>query len=237
MATMSSSIRYFQSGSLRFTTTRGGANAGTLRIPASSKDFPNGSQGIRRSLRLRCASPFAPEEPMWWATALTPDDLIEPTGHDEPLRPVVIALQEIKACNGNVFRCHCFHAGITLGLLVLVVRICQFHKLAPGLWLDIVLGYIWYKLSVLAAELKRNGKANNICSRIQFVIMLLLFWANNPTKDSCFYFTQLIWFFALHVYSCAVFFECIGVKHPARYVEAMFKTILTTKGGLMKVLA
>jgi hypothetical protein len=50
--------------------------------------------------------------------------------------------------------------------------------------------------------------------------------------------TIICWYryFALHVYSCAVFYEYIGVKHPARYLEAMFYTILTTNGGLMKVL-
>jgi hypothetical protein len=38
------------------------------------------------------------------------------------------------------------------------------------------------------------------------------------------------------VYSCTVFYECIGLKHPRHHLEAMFKTILTTKGGLIKVL-
>lgn len=57
---------------------------------------------------------------------------------------------------------------ICAGLLVLVIHICQFHKLAPGLCVDFVLGYVCYRMSVLAAELKRNGKANNICARIQF---------------------------------------------------------------------
>lgn len=247
-----SSTQSFKSGAARsFTTTmRRGANGAPLCFSGSREgkrralSLPNGSQG--RSLRLRLCC--APPESKWWTTPLTPDDLIEPTGHgqeeleaiwnalvEEPLRPILTAFQEIKATNGNVFRCRCFHAGITSGLLVLVIRICQFHKLAPGLCVDFVLGYVCYRMSVLAAELKRNGKANNICARIQFVIMLLLFWANNPIKDSCFYFTQLIWYFALHVYSCAVFYEYIGVKHPARYLEAMFNTILTTNGGLMKV--
>lgn len=180
-----SSTQSFKSGAARsFTTTmRRGANGAPLCFSGSREgkrralSLPNGSQG--RSLRLRLCC--APPESKWWTTPLTPDDLIEPTGHgqeeleaiwnalvEEPLRPILTAFQEIKATNGNVFRCRCFHAGITSGLLVLVIRICQFHKLAPGLCVDFVLGYVCYRMSVLAAELKRNGKANNICARIQF---------------------------------------------------------------------
>ncbi|KAG2575184.1 hypothetical protein PVAP13_7KG418201 [Panicum virgatum] len=172
MALPSATIRFSQAATNAITrpATRR-STVSTLRF------YPDRMRGAKLRLQRapRCAS-----EDEWWTVPLRPEDLVETTGHGveellairdalvgDPLRPIWLALQEIVATGGNFLRCRCFHAGLVSGALLLVAGICQLYKVAPNLFMDIILGYIFYKLSVLAAELKRNRKANNICARVQ----------------------------------------------------------------------
>jgi hypothetical protein len=72
---------------------------------------------------LSCRS--APPEDKWWTPQLSPEDLVEPTGHGagemdairdalvrDLFEPIWLAAQEIVATRGDLFRCRCFHAGI-----------------------------------------------------------------------------------------------------------------------------
>ncbi|TVU16347.1 hypothetical protein EJB05_39906 [Eragrostis curvula] len=194
----SSSVRCSSTGVMNSGSMWRHANAGALRVP-------KGRQAKR--LRVSCAPPPSDPESKWWIAPLSPEDLVEPTGQGleelgaiwnalvrSPLRPVLHALQEIKATGGNIFRCHSFHAGLVSGPLLLMASFCQLYQVAPNLCLDIVLGFMYYMLSVLSAELKTNGKANNICTRIQCVLLVVL-WCNgnNYEKGSYFFFTRFIW--------------------------------------------
>ncbi|XP_039772130.1 uncharacterized protein LOC120640364 [Panicum virgatum] len=241
MALPSATIRFSQAATNAITrpATRR-STVSTLRF------YPDRMRGAKLRLQRapRCAS-----EDEWWTVPLRPEDLVETTGHGveellairdalvgDPLRPIWLALQEIVATGGNFLRCRCFHAGLVSGALLLVAGICQLYKVAPNLFMDIILGYIFYKLSVLAAELKRNRKANNICARVQFLMVILFFKCNNPIKDSYFHFTEFTWGIASLVYSCTVLYEGLDIKYPRHHLEGVFKTVLTTKGGVINVL-
>ena len=53
------------------------------------------------------------------------------------------------------------------GALLVVAGVFQLCKTTPTLFVDIVLGSVFYKLSVLSAQLQRDGRSFSICARIQ----------------------------------------------------------------------
>src|SRR5438105_1942757 len=99
----------------------------TTSRPAGAVRFFPGNGGRQGAMKLRlCRS--SPADDTWGTLQLLPEDLIEPTGHGaeeleairdalirDPLQPIWLALQEIVATGGNLFRCRCFHAGIVYG--------------------------------------------------------------------------------------------------------------------------
>uniref|UniRef100_A0ACD5UWG5 Uncharacterized protein n=1 Tax=Avena sativa TaxID=4498 RepID=A0ACD5UWG5_AVESA len=71
-----------------------------------------------------------------------------------PLESVVVTLRDMVAA-GNFFRCRSFHAGTLSGALLVVAGLCQLYKTTPTLFMDIALGYMFYKLSALSGQLQR----------------------------------------------------------------------------------
>ncbi|KAF7004437.1 hypothetical protein CFC21_019657 [Triticum aestivum] len=254
-ATMAHSLRCCPAGAAirRSLSTRAGSFLGC----------PNYSSG-RITLKMARASPAASApapEPLpalpplpWWAEDMLAEDDdyfpltdVDPAGQGReelsaiwgalvasPLESTSLALREIMAA-GNVFRCRSFHAGVLSGALLVLAGVYQLWQVAPTLFLDVVLGYMFYKLSDLAAELKRNGRANDICARIQLVLLLILSFKDNSAYQG-FYgvLVDLIWTLNIYLYIITVYYEFVGIKHLRIYWLGIYRT-LRTKGGLMKV--
>ncbi|TVU49531.1 hypothetical protein EJB05_00844 [Eragrostis curvula] len=190
-------------GGLRSSTAcRAGAGNAVRFFPGKSR------RGTKTtSLQLRCSSGHYHLQERWWTLQMRPDDFVEPTGKGaeemkairdalvrDPLQPVWLAVQEIVATRGNLLRCRGFHVAVVSGPLLLVAGLCKLYTVAPNLFMDIVFGYIFYKMGVLAAHLSRNGKANNICTRMQQVLIAILaLKCNHPTKDFYYRFTDFLW--------------------------------------------
>ncbi|KAM0914687.1 hypothetical protein ACQ4PT_011338 [Festuca glaucescens] len=152
-----------------------------------------------------------------------------------PLESIVLTVREIMAA-GNLFRCRSFHAGTLSGALLVVAGFCQLCKLSPALFMDIVLGYIFYKLSILSGKLQRSGRAFYICARIQLVLLLILAFKDNSAFQGFYRFlVEQIWWLNVYLYSTMAYDGVVGVKHSRGYWLGIYR-LLRAKGGLMKVL-
>lgn len=67
---------------------------------------------------------------------------------------------------------------LKLGALIACVGCYQLLKMNPSLFVDAVLGYAFYKLSVLSSQVRKQGFPNEYITRIktsQFVISYILY--------------------------------------------------------------
>jgi hypothetical protein len=62
---------------------------------------------------------------------------------------------------------------LSVGAFVGCVCCYQLWRAAPAIFVDAVLGYIIYKLSVVSSELHQLRKSNSLITRLEFGITLL----------------------------------------------------------------
>uniref|UniRef100_A0A0E0KVV5 Uncharacterized protein n=1 Tax=Oryza punctata TaxID=4537 RepID=A0A0E0KVV5_ORYPU len=256
-ATMASSLRCCPSAGAAFRRhvgTRGADrfSAGVLRCSKRG----NGVVGLKLSCAAASAAPASQALPPlpWWTKELKEEDEkffplvdLDPAGQGQeeidaiwnallfsPLQPVLRALREIVAA-GNLFRCRSFHIGILSGALLVIAGFSQLCSTTPILFMDIVLGYIFYKLSILSAELQRNGRANNICARIQLVLLFVLSFKDNSASQGMYrVLAGLIWFLNVQIYLSTVYPEMAGMNYIRLFWLGVYR-VLQTKGGIIKV--
>ncbi|KAM3258474.1 hypothetical protein ACQJBY_050312 [Aegilops geniculata] len=65
-------------------------------------------------------------------------------------------------------------AGVGDGSLLACMGLWQVWKMDPSTCLDLVLAYAFYKLSVLAADVRKRGFCNDLITRVQLVIALTM---------------------------------------------------------------
>ncbi|KAL6655311.1 hypothetical protein ACP70R_006137 [Stipagrostis hirtigluma subsp. patula] len=88
-------------------------------------------------------------------------------------RPLLRNLAEIKSLH-TVYDLEDYHLGMLLGAVLGCVGCYQLWKAAP-VFIDVILAYAFYRLSVVSSEVRRQGKRNNLFTRLQFGIAVIMF--------------------------------------------------------------
>ncbi|VAI33994.1 hypothetical protein VPH35_090991 [Triticum aestivum] len=66
------------------------------------------------------------------------------------------------------------HIDMPFGVLVACIGCYQLWKLDPSTFLDVVLGYAFYRLSVLGSHVRRQGFSNDLFGQLKFVIVIIM---------------------------------------------------------------
>jgi hypothetical protein len=82
-------------------------------------------------------------------------------------RPLLDNFHQLRSL-WTVFDTEDYHIGMPYGALVASVACYQLWKMDPSTFLDAALGYAFYKLSVVASKVRRQGFSNDMIARIKF---------------------------------------------------------------------
>ncbi|KAF7059590.1 hypothetical protein CFC21_066476 [Triticum aestivum] len=125
-----------------------------------------------------------------------------------------------------------YHIGMPFGVLIACIGCYQLWKLDPSTFLDVVLGYAFYRLSVMGSHIRRQGSSNDLFGRLKFVIVVIMavkdFRKNLAPID--FIRTPV---YAL--YSISFVHDIIGLKKYGKYYFAVTIELLKTKEGRCKL--
>ncbi|KAE8792848.1 hypothetical protein D1007_32631 [Hordeum vulgare] len=67
-----------------------------------------------------------------------------------------------------------YHIGMPFGAFIACFGCYQLWKMDSRMFLTAALGYAFYKLSVVSSQLRKQGFANELITRLKFVIILLI---------------------------------------------------------------
>ncbi|VAI33996.1 unnamed protein product [Triticum turgidum subsp. durum] len=125
-----------------------------------------------------------------------------------------------------------YHIGMPFGVLIACIGCYQLWKLDPSTFLDVVLGYAFYRLSVLGSHIRRQGFSNDLFGRLKFVIVIIMavkdFRKNLAPID--FIRTPV---YAL--YFISFLHDIIGLKKYGKYYFAVTIELLKTQEGRCKL--
>ncbi|KAE8772924.1 hypothetical protein D1007_54988 [Hordeum vulgare] len=147
-------------------------------------------------------------------------------------RPLLDNLKQLRSVR-TVFDVEDYHAGMPFGAILACLALWQMWKMDPSTCLDFLLAYAFYKLSVLAADVRKQGFCNDLITRVQFVIVVTM--ALKDIRKSVVpldYIRDSVFF----LYTMSVLTDLTGTK---KFVNPFFSFLLAlskAKHGILAVM-
>ncbi|KAF7073264.1 hypothetical protein CFC21_078290 [Triticum aestivum] len=137
------------------------------------------------------------------------------TGVVRPLRELLDDLRSLK----SVFDTQEFHIGVPFGAIMACMGMYQLWKLSPSTCIEIAMYYAFYKLSAIAANVRRRGFSPDWIIRIKLgiIIALLVKYRSKSTVPLGDYIRVAIFI----VYFISVGCDVLGMKKHMRMVLPM----------------
>ncbi|XP_037442420.1 uncharacterized protein LOC119310906 [Triticum dicoccoides] len=146
-------------------------------------------------------------------------------------RPQLRNLGELFSLR-RVYDIEDYQLGILFGAFLGCVGCYQLWKTAPSIFVDAVLAFVFYKLSVVSSELHRSHKSNSLITRLKFGTILIMVWKDIKKN---YVLLDVIRMPVLLLYICAFLFDVAGVKKYGRQGLVYFVNLLKTRGGIQEI--
>ncbi|GJM98387.1 hypothetical protein PR202_ga15396 [Eleusine coracana subsp. coracana] len=141
-----------------------------------------------------------------------------------PLRELAADVRKIK----GVADVEEFHIGVLVGALMACVGLYRLCKAAPSECLAFAVPYAFYRLSVMAAEVRRRGFAPDFIIRLKLLITIgMLVTASNKVSI----LEYAVRYALFGIYFLSVGLEIKGLKKYARYFWPILTESFTTPQG------
>ncbi|XP_047051770.1 uncharacterized protein LOC124657227 [Lolium rigidum] len=147
-------------------------------------------------------------------------------------RPLARNLSDIRSLR-SVYDLEDYQIGMLFGSFLGCVGCYQLWKVAPSVFVDAALAYGFYKLSVVSSELRRQGKCNDIITRLKFGIVAIMA-AKDFTKS--YELLDIVKLPVFFLYLSTFIFDMGGMKQYAKHYLIFTINLLRMKGGFQELL-
>ncbi|CAM0904569.1 unnamed protein product [Alopecurus aequalis] len=146
-------------------------------------------------------------------------------------RPLLRNLAEISSLP-RAYDLEDYQVGMLFGAFLGSVGCYQLWKMAPSIFVDAALAFIFYKLSIVSSELHRHRKSNSLTTRLKFGTILIMVLKDIKKNYVLLDFIRMPVFL---LYICAFLFDVAGVKKYGRRGLVSLVKLLKTRGGIQEI--